>query len=323
MPSYIAEGVLQPFRAYGVRVRFYRLHRDLQPDETDIEQLVCGDTAVRIVVIVHPLGYEAAFGNVRALAQSRGIYVLEDCAHALFSEYRTGGHVGSRGDFALFSLNKFLPVPDGAVLTSTRDDVNVELSDRAAAPPDREAIDHYLEHLHLNADLLHSQTTARSTVLLRKTGEAYDRYYARITAARRLHMTSDESADIRVRYDLTSARARRRANAEVIHSQFPDGPMQLLYPDVPPGVTCFAVPALVPARLRDAAIATGIARGVLFSTLVDRWNFVPRDSEERFLNEDYYVKHHLLIPVSEFLDMAAMQRIIEVLSMIQRALTAS
>jgi dTDP-4-amino-4,6-dideoxygalactose transaminase len=320
MPAYIAEGVIRPFRQQGVRVLFYKLTPELQPDEPDIERLLSGDSRVRIVVIVHPLGREAHFERLRSLAADRSIYVLEDCAHALFSEYGTGGQVGTRGDFTLFSLNKFLPVPDGAVLLSARDDVDVAIPSHVIPPTDRPAIDHYLEHLYLNAELLDSTERDASMSLLQRTGAAYDRYYERINTTPRATATSEESLFIRARYDLAGTRARRRANAARLYDAFPEGPIRLMYPDRAPGVTWFAVPALVPGGRRASVVAAAIERGVLFSTLIDRWNFVPDREGDRFQIERDYMTNHILIPVSEFLDDAAMDRIIAVLAEIQRGL---
>ena len=322
MPAYIAEGVIRPFLQRNIRVLFYRLTSDLQPDEADVERLVRSEKRIRLIIVVHPLGYEARFDSVRSLATSHGIYVLEDCAHGLLSDYAGGDAFGTRGDFALFSLNKVLPVPDGAVLLSARPEVEVSTRDDEVAPIESESIDHYLEHLYLNAELL-SAEGSDAAALLERTGKAYDRYYRIMNAAPRPAATSTVSLDIRRRCDLAETRARRRANSEFLYANLPNGPIELLYPSLPSGIVAFAVPALVPRDARDAVLSTAMQRGVLFSTLVGRWNFVPSADHARFVHEQEYMRRHILIPVSEFLTEDCMCRVIDVLAAIQQELLAA
>ena len=64
----------------------------------------------------------------------------------------------------------------------------------------------------------------------------------------------------------------------------------------------------------------GMRCGVFFSTLVDRWNFVPVGADDTFQVETAYMRRHILIPVSEFLGEDALGRVVEALRTIQREL---
>ena len=57
MPSFVAEGVLQPFIEAGIRVIFYRLQEDLSPDLSDIEALLSGIDGRCLAILLHYFGY--------------------------------------------------------------------------------------------------------------------------------------------------------------------------------------------------------------------------------------------------------------------------
>jgi dTDP-4-amino-4,6-dideoxygalactose transaminase len=72
----------------------------------------------RVILPVHYAGHPADLNPLFALAEARGIAVLEDAAHALPTRYR-GGLVGSRSSLAAFSFyaTKNLSTVEGGALT--------------------------------------------------------------------------------------------------------------------------------------------------------------------------------------------------------------
>jgi dTDP-4-amino-4,6-dideoxygalactose transaminase len=121
LPAYIGwsrkegSGVFDPVRALGSRCRFYRITRSLRIDLEDLaEQLV--RSRPRVLLLVHYFGYpDPDLGQAAALGREAGAVVVEDEAHALFSDL-VGGICGRQGDAALFSLHKMLPVESGGLL---------------------------------------------------------------------------------------------------------------------------------------------------------------------------------------------------------------
>ncbi len=317
MPSYIAEGVIQPFASRAVRILFYRLTETLQPDQGDVIRLLRENPGIRLLVVFHPLGYVCEFSAARREAGERGVFVLEDCAHSLFTDYSDGGVTGSRSDFSLFSLNKFLPVPDGAILVSMRPEVNVAVSLGDDRLP-RGAIDAYLLHLELNAELLSTHDAHVARGLLADSGAAYDRYYEVISDRLVPLAVSNESVAIRARCDAGEFRTKRRRNLETLCDNFPSGPIRLLYREAIAGAAPFAVPAVVDAQLRDMAIEIAFLKGVFLATLCARWDFVPR--EGNFEAERSYLRRHFLIPINEFLDDSAMLTLLATMAQIQKAI---
>jgi len=97
----------------GVAVEFYRVGRRWEIDLDDVAGKM--DPTVRALYMIHYAGFPGPVREMKALADARGIPLIEDCALSLLSS-AGGVPVGSTGDASIFSLNKTLPVPSGGAL---------------------------------------------------------------------------------------------------------------------------------------------------------------------------------------------------------------
>jgi dTDP-4-amino-4,6-dideoxygalactose transaminase len=126
LPAYIGwspkegSGVFDPIREVGCRFHFYRVTRELTIDVDDLHaHLSCGD--VRVLLLIHYFGWpDPALADIAALARSKGVILVEDEAHALFSDW-IGGSCGRFGDAVLYSLHKMLPLKSGGLLALNED----------------------------------------------------------------------------------------------------------------------------------------------------------------------------------------------------------
>ena len=117
LPTYHCPTMVSPAQHLGAEPLFFPITALGEPD---LEWLSVQDLSrVRAMVAAHYFGMPKRMGAIRAFCDSKGIALIEDCAHALFG-VADGAPVGSWGDYAIASLTKFLPVPDGGCLTSYR-----------------------------------------------------------------------------------------------------------------------------------------------------------------------------------------------------------
>ena len=121
LPAYIGwspkegSGVFDPILLTGVSVDFYRMTRTLEIDIEDLESKL-NQPDVKVLVLIHYFGFPDKNAMLAAeLARRRGIPVLEDEAHAMYSDW-VGGCCGRWGDFCILSLHKMLPFRDGGLL---------------------------------------------------------------------------------------------------------------------------------------------------------------------------------------------------------------
>lgn len=126
LPAYIGwsaregSGVFDPVRASGLPFRFYPMTRDLRID-VSAALAALDQHDVQVLVLIHYFGWpDPASAHLAAAARQRGIFVLEDEAHALLTDV-IGGVAGRDGHAAIYSLHKMLPVPDGGMLVWNAD----------------------------------------------------------------------------------------------------------------------------------------------------------------------------------------------------------
>ena len=100
---------------------------DSSPDDLNIDP-ACVERAVtrrtKAVMAVHFAGQPCRMDELLALAAARGLFLLEDAAHAVGARYR-GRMVGGIGDATAFSFyaTKNLTTGEGGMLTTNREDV--------------------------------------------------------------------------------------------------------------------------------------------------------------------------------------------------------
>lgn len=117
LPAYLCESVVTPVETSGASPVFFPVGRGFEVELAAVEAAITPKT--RAVVLIHYLGFPGPVESVQELCRRRGLALIEDCAHALYS--RTGDRpLGTLGDLAIFSPWKSLPLPDGGLLAVNR-----------------------------------------------------------------------------------------------------------------------------------------------------------------------------------------------------------
>jgi len=128
LPAYIGwslregSGVFDPVCELGVGYDFYRVDRRLRIDVGDLMKKAA-DERMRAVLFVHWFGFvDVRTPEIVSRLRLMGKWVIEDCAHALFSD-RVGGICGHLGHASFYSLHKMLPMNSGGLLRINDDEL--------------------------------------------------------------------------------------------------------------------------------------------------------------------------------------------------------
>ena len=113
LPAYHCGAEIDPFVKRGVTVKFYPVGRSLLVDVDRLRALV--DHRTRLLFVTHYFGFPQPMRTIVDFCRARGLFLMEDCAHALYSR-ADGRDLGSFGDVSIFSVRKSLPTPGGAAL---------------------------------------------------------------------------------------------------------------------------------------------------------------------------------------------------------------
>jgi len=117
VPAYHSPSMIPPVLWLGAQVVFYRIHPDTTADLNDIAAKL--DPSVKAVMATHFFGIPQDLAPLRALCDSHGTALLEDCAHCFFGRFGETP-VGTSGDYAIGSSMKFFPIYEGGCLVSAR-----------------------------------------------------------------------------------------------------------------------------------------------------------------------------------------------------------
>lgn len=121
LPAYVGwspregSGIFDPVRELDLPHAFYAVTAELRIDEAHLlAQLDAHPPG--LLLLVHYFGYvDPAYERVVAQARARGYVVVEDEAHALFTDV-IAGRCGRLGEACLISQHKLLPVGTGGGL---------------------------------------------------------------------------------------------------------------------------------------------------------------------------------------------------------------
>ncbi|WP_457427481.1 DegT/DnrJ/EryC1/StrS family aminotransferase [Roseateles sp. P5_E7] len=114
-PSYHCPTLVAPLRAAGAVVQFY----PLGPDGLPALDAITPPPGTRALVVAQLFGLPRSLAAVRAWCDTRGIALVEDCAHSFFGQAGERA-VGRWGDLATASVSKFFPVSEGGLLASAQ-----------------------------------------------------------------------------------------------------------------------------------------------------------------------------------------------------------
>ncbi len=125
MPRYFQGTEIDTLHAAGFSIRFYDLDEGFNVDIDSVEERI--DGSVSALYIIHYFGLPQNLDALEAVCKRHGIALIEDCALAFLSRHGESW-VGSRGDMALFSIYKSVPLPHGGYLVTKHARENAPLS---------------------------------------------------------------------------------------------------------------------------------------------------------------------------------------------------
>ena len=113
VPGYVCRTALLPFRLKKIRIEYYKIKKDLSIDINNLNKRI--DKNTKALLYVNYFGLSNQLEVFHSFCKKNNIYLIEDNAHTLMLDYRY-----LKGDISIFSLRKFLPIPDGAILSISK-----------------------------------------------------------------------------------------------------------------------------------------------------------------------------------------------------------
>ena len=115
LPAFNCSSVIDAVKRANIEYDFYSITDDFQINIESIKEKL--DDKVQFIYIIQYFGGYQSHSSYQFLKelQSRNLIIIEDISHALYTKHQK--FIGI-GDYVLGSIRKWLPIPDGAFLSS-------------------------------------------------------------------------------------------------------------------------------------------------------------------------------------------------------------
>lgn len=110
-------GVFDPIIENNVNHQFYLLNEDLNVNIKDYKQKIEKIKNKAIVLIIDYFGFiDNKYDDLIEIATKNDAVIIEDCAHALYTDFIDHKCGNEQSDFVLYSLHKMLPYNNGGMI---------------------------------------------------------------------------------------------------------------------------------------------------------------------------------------------------------------
>jgi perosamine synthetase len=305
LPASLCGAILQPFLSCGISIKYYPLDRSLRYQVDEIEARIDGRT--KAVYLIHYFGFPQDPVPLKAFCRDRGLWLIEDCALSLMGR-ANGELLGSYGSISIFSLRKFLPVPDGGYLRINDPELHPDMCGRTPGDPGalirclKVLARHYGMKGLLPMRLLSAMSPPAGDINDDQPEAEDERYDLRMSAL---------SMAIVSRIALEEVVRARRRNFTFWVDRAPDLPgLTLLYPSLPDGIVPYSCPVLVQ---RKELLVEGLLReGIHLEAPVNAPFYRARNVlsvNERFDDVEYLSQHTVALPVHQSLGIPFLEEV--------------
>lgn len=120
LPSFICRDLLSAVAELGAKTVFYAVDTALKPVQLDPK------ISAKVIVAVNYFGFAQNLGPYNEYCKQTGAIIVEDNAHGFLSRDENNNLLGSRAKFGITSFRKSLRVQDGAILTTSLNDHEID-----------------------------------------------------------------------------------------------------------------------------------------------------------------------------------------------------
>lgn len=281
VPAYTCETVLAPFDKAGFEMVFYPVSKTRLTPVFDPAML----EKISVISLCGYYGFSTYSQDFVRQCHERGIIVLEDTTHSIFSS----DGISPYCDYVVGSLRKWIGVPAGGFAIKTRGRFTLPASE-----PNQ-------THLNMRADSMRTKARLSSTddpQTEQELAEAAARFWDAELMLREIFssfLSDEESARIMRHFPVDRITSRRRTNYCCLLEHFPRrADLCVIYPELPGGT----VPShfSIYAERRDDFKAWLLEHGISSTVYWPKNPYVaiPADSEL-----EYIYDHILSLPCDQ------------------------
>lgn len=308
LPAFVAHGVVLPIKRMGLDIEYYHSDTKLAPDYLDIQEKI-KDEKVKVIFVIHYFGFPQDVDLIFDLAAKNDVFSIEDCAQAFYSSYSDRRIIGQKGDIALYSLTKFLAIPDGSLFVFNNEklkylihDVNFKNSLISKLSVLLARCQLKLSYWQVNSKI---QPLNLVMALIYKIITPF--HYWLICLEKKPVTISNYSFSLLKSMDLTSLIEKRKANMSYVEKALLKSKF-LTYRKYLDSYCLTGYPVL--STDREHIIKKLSENGIKCLVYNKFWWFIPPFKIGEFQPEREFFQNHFLLPINENLDRDQLDHIV-------------
>lgn len=128
LQAFTCNAAVNPILHAGAKPVFADIDDTLNISVEEVKKKITAKT--KAIMVQHTFGYPAEVIEIKKICLDRGIYLIEDCAHALGAKFK-GSYCGSFGDASFFSFgrDKIISSVYGGMVVANNEDLIEKVSD--------------------------------------------------------------------------------------------------------------------------------------------------------------------------------------------------
>lgn len=307
LPPICPQGLLIPFERKKVDFKYYHLAEDFTVHIGMLEQMLANDKC-KVLVFIHYFGiFNPQVAEIKKLCDQHNVILIEDAVQGLFSKDENGQKVGSVGDIALFSLPKFLPVPDGAIFVINNPGLKVEFNYRKSQKMTLSRLFH-LQSLLLNS--LISETSNKYIYRIIKAFSLlnYSAYYFFLFLNK--HNQNISKTSLRILSNIEYEEYIKRRN--IIYDYYNTNLYNYKLNQQVPNLSGY--PLKIKAEEKNSIKQAFYENGIETISYTKGWNYIPDSGEYDF--ERHLISQHLLLPMNAEIPLTVYEQKIHIIKKI-------
>lgn len=305
VPDYHSGVEIWAMRAAGANLRYYPVRNNFEVDMDELRRLCTPE--VRVLYIVHYLGWSQPLEQLTQLCRERDLVMIEDCALSFLSE-AGGKPLGTTGDYAFYCLYKTLPVPNGGVLVQNsrvfENLTQLELEPCSMASLAACGAELFFEYVRGRSDAAGKalfwlkrrigQALSLAGINRLPVGDMSPDYSTiGLDVAKMNIAMSEYCRRLLDTFDYEAIRKRRRENFAALRERLPELPMPR--DDLPQGMC----PLFFPVFVEDKAAAARAfrERGI---NVIEFWNYGHPEAAAHTGRDTQFMRRHVLeLPIHQ------------------------
>lgn len=114
VPSYYCEDAIFLIKKLNIKINYYEVDDNFAPDESNLKRLYKKNKP-DIIIFCNFFGKNCFSPYLKEISKQSNSWLIEDATHSISPQ----NNIGKYGDFIIYSPYKFLPIPTGAILTTS------------------------------------------------------------------------------------------------------------------------------------------------------------------------------------------------------------